>query len=237
MNQAFSLMPLHGMLSCVLPGAYVSSFGGRGQIFFPAWLGKNSTRSKNSRLLAEAKSHMSKRVSGNNLSIQLDYLPVLRATILQMLSSSGKDAVSGVIELLDEYGLTLEDFETTLFNSASLSGRPIQKIDSKIKAAITREYKKHHDLTVSKGKKTAKAAESMLVEEDDDNLAFEGEFVKTAEDNDESNPEESDSDISGLQKKSSGVAKSSSGRGGKSSSKTAKGTTSQAGRKTSSKKK
>ena len=66
-SQNFALMPLHGALSCVAPGAMMKG-NGPGRLQFPSWLGRNSTATKRQRLLREATSHMSGTISASKCS-------------------------------------------------------------------------------------------------------------------------------------------------------------------------
>lgn len=90
-DQTWGLAPLHGVLACVAPGSYVThsptsppalrridascdacrytsqcrhryARGPCGRVGFPAWLGKNSTRNKRSRMLRETTAHMQARI-------------------------------------------------------------------------------------------------------------------------------------------------------------------------------
>jgi len=82
-------------------------------VMFPAWLGKNSTAGKRSRLLAELGAAMSGSASGGRTAMRLDYAHALRARLfspLERVDAGDKDAVvaaaRGVSALLDEYNLT-----------------------------------------------------------------------------------------------------------------------------------
>lgn len=55
-TNCWSLLETQGLFQSVLPGYHMKGRIG-GQINFPSWLGKNSTKTKRRRLLAELESH------------------------------------------------------------------------------------------------------------------------------------------------------------------------------------
>jgi hypothetical protein len=78
---------------------------------FPVWLGKNSSRMKRARLLAELGLHMGGNTSGGREAIRLDMLDPLRTRLLLPLCSAEAAAeplqpVHTAIAILDEYGLS-----------------------------------------------------------------------------------------------------------------------------------
>jgi replication factor C subunit 1 len=117
-------------------------------------MGKNSSQGKRARLLAELGLHMASRISGGRESIRLDYLDPLRNTLfLPLLKASSGDAsmppltaVQASMATLDYYGLTKEDMMDTMTEVTfdGLQGVPdlLKSVDSKLKAAFTREYNK-----------------------------------------------------------------------------------------------
>eukprot|EP00474_Spongospora_subterranea_P006055 CRZ06513.1 hypothetical protein [Spongospora subterranea] len=135
---SWSLMPVHGVLSSVVPAVHVA---GRlqGMIDFPQWLGKNSIRRKNQRLLSEIHSCLVGHISGGtSLDIALDYLPVLRRRLTQPLSVHGQEGINEVIKMMNHYHLSRTDFDTLI----ELGNGLYEKIslDSKVKAKFTREF-------------------------------------------------------------------------------------------------
>jgi replication factor C subunit 1 len=121
---------------------------------FPTWMGKNSSQGKRARLLAELGLHMASRISGGRESIRLDYLDPLRSALfLPLVKASAGDAtmpvataVQASMTTLDYYGLTKEDMMETM-TEVTFDGIPgvpdlLKQVDSKLKAAFTREYNK-----------------------------------------------------------------------------------------------
>ena len=108
-QQHWSLMPTHGVFSTVRPASFV--WGQTLDTGFTKWLGHNSKGQKLGRYTREIHSHMRLRASGDHTEIRQQYLPVLWTEIIQRLADQGRDAVEGVIELMDSYYLTREDMD------------------------------------------------------------------------------------------------------------------------------
>eukprot|EP01041_Mallomonas_annulata_P001643 gene1643-3182_t len=113
---------------------------------FPQWLGKNSSTGKARRLTNEIVVHTMLAIGQGFLGVRTDYIPFLRHILLQPLLSRGSDGVDEVVALLESYGLSKEDFSETLKDLQFIIEKDkilIDKfdlIDSKVKAALTREY-------------------------------------------------------------------------------------------------
>ncbi|GAA6060829.1 hypothetical protein JCM10212_005247 [Sporobolomyces blumeae] len=140
-QQHWSLMPLHGMMSCVRPAAFC--YGQGSQTGFPAWFGKNSTQGKLGRLLGEIQIRMRLKVSGDRREIRQSYLPTLFPRLVEPLQERGAEAVPEVIELMDEYYLTKEDWDAIVelgvgegFDEAEV----LKAIPPATKTAFTRKY-------------------------------------------------------------------------------------------------
>lgn len=108
---------------------------------FAGWMGKNSTRGKKSRLLNELGYHMNYKVSTDKADLRLYYLPVLRARFMTLLADGDKAKITEAIALMDEYGLDRNDvFENIDEFKIDSKAKGLNDIDSKQKAAFTREY-------------------------------------------------------------------------------------------------
>ena len=139
-QQHWSLMPLHGVLSTVAPASY--AYGGYGgQMFgFTSWLGMNSKQNKLSRYLKEIQSHMRLRASGDRNEIRQSYLPILWDLGPKKLELQGKEAISPVIELLDNYYLTRDDFDAIVELGIGPMSEANLNIPTLVKSSFTREY-------------------------------------------------------------------------------------------------
>ncbi|GAA5948383.1 hypothetical protein JCM3775_001641, partial [Rhodotorula graminis] len=141
-QQQWSLMPVHGMLSCVRPASLCYG-GGGGFPSFPAWLGKNSTQNKLQRALSEIQVRMRLRVSGDKRELRQSYLPTLFPRLVQPLQDQGVDGVEEVIELMDEYYLGRDEWDAIVELGVG-EGRGmdevLKKIPAQTKSAFTRKY-------------------------------------------------------------------------------------------------
>lgn len=140
-EQQWSLLPFHGILSTVDPALKVN---GRitSRINFSAWLGNNSKSMKNQRLLQEVQYHTRLRTSTSKSELRLDYVPAMREALTKPLVKDGEDGIAPVIEAMDYYYLTKEDWESILgFGvGAAVDKAVLQKISTKTKSAMTRKY-------------------------------------------------------------------------------------------------
>ncbi|KAK3699205.1 DNA replication factor C complex subunit Rfc1 [Vermiconidia calcicola] len=139
-QQQWGLMPTHAMLSFVRPASFIYGSMAGHHTRFTAWLGKNSSQSKFMRQLKEIQGHMRLRVSADRFEIRQSYQPVLFERLVRRLQREGKEAVPEIIELMDGYFLTKEDWDAVL--ELGVGGDEMEgvKIDSTAKAAFTRMY-------------------------------------------------------------------------------------------------
>ncbi|KAG9304278.1 hypothetical protein G9A89_019840 [Geosiphon pyriformis] len=143
----WSLMPLHGLISCVRPSSFIhgsmsgqSSYGG--PISFPSWLGQNSKMGKYQRRLQEIQSRMRLKISGDKNEVRQSYLPALLSALTNPLIQDGTDGVPQVVELMDEYYLTKDDWDVMIeFELVRNDGETLlKKISTSTKGALTRKY-------------------------------------------------------------------------------------------------
>lgn len=135
-QQQWSLMPTHAVFSTVRPASFIA-----GQLLgsnFTSWLGNNSKFGRLGRSLREIHSHMRLRSSGDHNEIRQQYLPALWTQLVGRLQDQNNDAVGPVIDLMDSYFLTREDFDTVQeLGVGQMDGDKV-KIETKTKAAFTR---------------------------------------------------------------------------------------------------
>ncbi|KAK4555607.1 DNA replication factor C complex subunit Rfc1 [Recurvomyces mirabilis] len=142
-QQQWGLMPTHAMFSFVRPASYVyGSTAGHGQTRFTAWLGKNSSQGKLMRMVKEIQGHMRLRVTADRHEIRQTYLPVLYERLIKKLKTDGKEAVPEVIELMDSYYLTKDDWEAVYELGVGNADweKAENKIETQAKATFTRLY-------------------------------------------------------------------------------------------------
>ncbi|KFH48661.1 Replication factor C subunit-like protein [Hapsidospora chrysogenum ATCC 11550] len=176
-QQHWSLMPTHAVFSTVRPASYVS-----GQLMgsnFTSWLGNFSKTGKLGRFCREIHSHMRLRSSGDHNEVRQEYLPVLWNQLVNRLQNEGTEAVPEVIELMDSYYLTRDDFDAIQELGVGYMNEDKVAIESKTKAAFTRTYNAmNHPVPFMKAsnvmapKKQAKEAPDLeeAIEEEDDDL-------------------------------------------------------------------
>ncbi|KAI1456145.1 replication factor RFC1 C terminal domain-containing protein [Annulohypoxylon moriforme] len=137
-QQHWSLMPTHAIFSTVRPASFVA-----GQLIgsnFTSWLGNNSKYGKLGRYIREIHSHMRLRSSGDHHEIRQQYLPVLWTQLIQRLADEGKESVEEVIELMDSYFLTRDDFDSIKELGVGPQDEERISIDTQTKATFTRLY-------------------------------------------------------------------------------------------------
>ncbi|RFU76883.1 dna replication factor c, large subunit [Trichoderma arundinaceum] len=174
-QQHWSLMPTHAIFSTVRPASFVA-----GQLMgsnFTSWLGNNSKSGKLGRYIREIHSHMRLKSSGDHNEIRQEYLPLLWAQTIDRLQKEGNEAVGEVIDLMDSYYLTREDFDAIQELAVGPMTEENVSIESKTKAAFTRTYnamnhplpfiKASNVLAPKKLEKEAPDLEEAIEEEDD----------------------------------------------------------------------
>ncbi|KAK9424627.1 putative Replication factor C subunit 1 [Seiridium unicorne] len=189
-QQHWSLMPTHAVFSTVRPSSYVA-----GQLIgsnFTSWLGNNSKYGKLGRYVREIHSHMRLRSSGDANEIRQQYLPNLWSQTVKRLATEGKDSVDGVIDLMDSYFLTREDFDSIKELGVGYMDEELVSIETQTKATFTRLYnQKAHPIPFMKAsnvgaapKKAAKDVPDLeeAIEEEDEGDAVEAAEVVEDED-------------------------------------------------------
>ncbi|TQW00852.1 chromosome transmission fidelity factor [Cordyceps javanica] len=187
-QQHWSLMPTHAIFSTVRPASFIA-----GQLMgsnFTSYLGNLSKSGKLGRYIREIHSHMRLKSSGDHNEIRQQYMPVLWKQLVDKLQIEGSEAVSDVIELMDAYYLTREDFDAIQELGVGTMDESNIKIESKAKAAFTRTYNAmSHPVPFMKAstnvvapKKSAKDMPDLeeAIEEEDD-----GEVVEAPGEEDE----------------------------------------------------
>nr|CAG8446823.1 3981_t:CDS:10 [Entrophospora candida] len=138
-QQRWSLMPFHGMASTVIPSYYSCGRGG-GLYQFPSWLGQNSKALKHKKILKSIQSKLRLKCNANKDEIILDYIPALLTKIYYpLIGDNVVEDIQKVIDCLDEYNLTKEDWESIIrLGMRSQFETAMKKIGSKTKTNLTR---------------------------------------------------------------------------------------------------
>jgi len=109
---------------------------------FPQWLGQNSKQGKLARQLGEVQIHMRLKVSGDKTEIRQSYVPALFPWIVKPLVGEGSSAVDEIIERMDEYYLSREDWDTIveLGVDQNKDEMVLKKISAATKTSFTKKY-------------------------------------------------------------------------------------------------
>ena len=92
------------------------------------------------RYIKEIQGHMRLRASGDRHEIRQQYLPVLWYRLIKELQDQGKEGVNTIIDLMDSYYLTKDDWDAVLELGVGPMDMEKIKVDSQAKAAFTRTY-------------------------------------------------------------------------------------------------
>lgn len=219
-QQQWSLMPTHAVFSFVRPASFVAGSLAGHKTNFTSWLGKNSTQGKLTRMVKEIQGHMRLRASGDRHEIRQQYVPVLWDKTVRPLAEKGKETVPEIIDLLDSYFLTKDDWDAILelgVGPMDMEGLP-KRIESQTKATFTRLYNQQtHPMPFMKASNVV-APKKQAKEKPDLEEAFEesdeGEVVDEAPDKDEESDLSKDKYIKAPKKKK-GTADKGAGKGTK----------------------
>ncbi|KAK1309809.1 hypothetical protein QJS10_CPA08g00009 [Acorus calamus] len=205
------------LASCIIPAALlhgqreVLEQGERNYNRFGGWLGKNSTMGKNQRLLEDVHIHIlaSRESCLDRQSLRVDYFSPLLKQLTDPLRVLPKDAaVQQVVEFMDAYSLSQEDFDT-IMELSKFQGHPspLEGIPPTVKAALTRAYKhgsssrvvRAADLIALPGLKKApkKRIAAMLEPVDNGVPEQNGDALLESEDEGSSDVDDQDASISG----------------------------------------
>ncbi|KAF4616049.1 hypothetical protein D9613_011358 [Agrocybe pediades] len=164
-EQHWGLMPLHAICSTVTPTSCMyGQGGGYNAIAFPQWLGQNSKQNKLARQLGDVQIRMRLKVSGDKSEIRQSYIPALYPHIIQPLQDVGVSAVEDVIETMDNYYLSKEDWDTIveLGVDEKKDDVVLKKVSTATKTALTRKYNAaEHPIPFHKAQDLGKAPKKL----------------------------------------------------------------------------
>ena len=136
-----------------------------------------------SRYVKEIQGHMRLRSSGDRDEIRQQYMPLIWEKLIRRLQNEGKDSVEEVIDFMDSYFLTREDWDALLELGLGPMDESTVKLETQTKAAFTRVYnQRSHPLPFMKAsnvvapKKTPKEKpdiEDAIDESDDEEVVEE----------------------------------------------------------------
>jgi len=139
----WSLLSVQGSFSCARPSYFTHGLAS-GQYNFPGWLGQNSKAGKYKRCLHEVYSHACQKISSNMNEFRQEYIPSLSHSLLMPLLENGADGIPDVIEEMDSYYISKEDFDMIMeMGVGDKSGEKLLKrVDTNVKRTFTRLYNK-----------------------------------------------------------------------------------------------
>jgi len=162
-SQEWSLLPDVGLTSAVFPAHVTNGFLSFPS--FPQFLGRYSTVSRARRLSCELQAHLQLSATvGRRGLTPSGYADLLYRKMVNPLLRGDPAGVSETVGVLDAYGLRKEHLQEHLTELRQhLGGEDLFKaVDSKVKAAITREFNSGSHamrVVVPKGKKRRAAAD------------------------------------------------------------------------------
>jgi hypothetical protein len=159
-SQVWSIMPyaVSGLVSAVTAAKGVAPFN-----IFPSWLGKQSKRMKHRRWVHGMRLRL--HCGGEDMLDRMD-------TLRTLLFRKGRDAGT-IVQDLVSLGLTRDDMLDTLVDLTYKDDVERVSLDTKLKSAITREWKKVAD--VSTVHTTADDDGSIISDDEDDAIAYDDE--------------------------------------------------------------
>lgn len=140
-EQQWSLLPFHGVMSSVKPSFETAgTFSQR--INFTSWLGQNSKTMKFNRILLDLHYHTVLRTLTNKDQFRLYYIPLFIKKLALPLVHEGEAGIESVIETMDHYFMTKEDWDSVLDYGVGSNKLDTysKKIPTKVKTAFTRKY-------------------------------------------------------------------------------------------------
>lgn len=93
-----------------------------------------------SRYVKEIQGHMRLRSSGDRDEIRQQYMPLVWEKLVRRLQNEGKDSVEEVIDFMDSYFLTREDWDALLELGLGPMDESTVKLETQTKATFTRVY-------------------------------------------------------------------------------------------------
>ncbi|XP_061372402.1 replication factor C subunit 1 [Gastrolobium bilobum] len=204
----WQLSQTSSVASCIIPASLlhgqreILEQGERNFNRFGGWLGKNSTMGKNIRLLDDLHLHIlaSRESSSGRDTIRLEYLTLLLKRLIEPLRVLPKaEAVQEVVEFMNTYSISQEDFDT-IVELSKFKGHPnpLDGIQPAIKSALTKAYKEQSksrmvraaDLVTLPGiKKVPKKRIAAILEPADGGEQGEGDTLDESEEENTSDQE------------------------------------------------
>jgi replication factor C subunit 1 len=171
-----------------------------GRLNFTQVLGNVSKTGKYYRCLQEIQSHARTRISGDRQELRLQYLPLLTEKLLEPFIKHGTGGVDNVIQVMDDYFVTKEDWDIIMELGVCKNGSETRAkgLPTAVKSGFTRKYNSlDHPVPYMKGGDSLSALPSKKAEVPDieDVIEPEVEDNDVPEEDNKKN-EENDADFS-----------------------------------------
>ncbi|UKK01127.2 hypothetical protein MACK_001940 [Theileria orientalis] len=139
-TQTYSLLPDLSSLTAVIPALQINKAGSglTERLSFPQWLGKQSTTTKNRRILSEISMNLSYKTTLYGYNLLMDgYLELIYQNVMKHLL---KENVDDCVEYINELGITREMVVEGIANLRFKNQENIYaKISTKIKTQLTKK--------------------------------------------------------------------------------------------------
>lgn len=171
-QQHWGLMPLHAVVSTLKPMSLVYGLSAEGSwgAAFPAWLGNYSKQQRLSRAVVELQVKMRLSASGSRWEVREHYAPYMFSSLSKPLLDKGKDGITDVVDMMDDYYLGLEDRDIVLELGIgpNRGDDVLKKINKDVKSAFTRTYNSgSHPIAFHKGDPGVARARAKQLKGDD----------------------------------------------------------------------
>ncbi|KAH3528999.1 hypothetical protein KXV55_003436 [Aspergillus fumigatus] len=194
-QQQWSLMPTHAVFSFVRPASFI--YGNMVERpGFTSWLGQNSKQGKLWRYVKEIQGHMRLRASGDRDEIRQQYIPLLWNKLVRRLMDEGKDSVEDVIDFMDSYFLTRDDWDALVELGLGPMDESNVKLETQTKATFTRLYnQRSHPLPFMKASSVAAPKKMAKEKPDIEDAIDESDEAEVLEDDAQDNDESEELDL------------------------------------------
>lgn len=175
-----------------------------------------------SRYVKEIQGHMRLRSSGDRDEIRQQYIPLVWEKLVRRLQNEGKDSVEEVIDFMDSYFLTREDWDALLELGLGPMDESTVKLETQTKAAFTRVYnQRSHPLPFIKASNVVAPKKTPKEKPDIEDAIDESDEEDVVEEESKEQDEEEELDLKKDKYVSLPKKKAAAGKGKKSTQKAA----------------
>jgi replication factor C subunit 1 len=148
------------------------------------------------RYVKEIQGHMRLRASGDRDEIRQQYIPLLWNKLVRRLMDEGKDSVEGVIDFMDSYFLTRDDWDALVELGLGPMDESNVKLETQTKATFTRLYnQRSHPLPFMKASSVVAPKKMAKEKPDIEDAIDESDEAEVLEDDAQDNDENEELDL------------------------------------------